>query len=271
MTARAPELALSALSSLSVRPALAVQLAAEAGFASVGLRLRPVGDEPERDLLHPAGRALRSVTRALQDAGLGVLDVEAVAFRDTGETTPMQPFVEVAAALGAQMITAVSFDPDLGRTAEHIARWSEAAAELGIAFALEFMAFSSVRSPRQALAVLESSGRRDAGIVVDTLHMARTGTPLAALRDVPAERIRLAQLCDASTGGLQVDAASAYEEAVSGRLAPGEGVLAIRGTVRLLPKGVPLTVEVPQPAGITAEAHIRHLFDATTAVLVGSG
>jgi len=57
------------------------------------------------------------------------LDVEAVAFRDTGETTPMQSFVEVAAALGAQMITAVSFDPHLGRTADQIARWSEAAAD----------------------------------------------------------------------------------------------------------------------------------------------
>lgn len=95
-----------------------------------------------------------------------------------------------------------------------------------------------------AARVVEATGRPDTGILVDTLHFARSGSTHEQLDAVPASRLPMVHVCDApaekptTTEGL-------LHHARAERLPPGEGGLDILGVLRHLPPGIPIALEVP--------------------------
>src|SRR3954452_24831315 len=101
---------------------------------------------------------------------------------------------------------------------------------------LEPVVFSALPPPADALALLAAAGAGDAGVLIDTLHLARAGGGPGALDARGEARLPYVRRGDAASpepagtdpSGLR----SAVEEAVSNRLPPGERVLPLSEVLR---------------------------------------
>jgi sugar phosphate isomerase/epimerase len=102
------------------------------------------------------------------------------------------------------------------------------------------MRFMSIRDLPQSLAVLDAVDRPNAGVLIDHLHLARTGGTVADVAAIDPGRLPYAQLCDAPATA----PADIYVEAIDGRLLLGEGELPIRELVAALPSHTALSMEI---------------------------
>ena len=90
---------------------------------------------------------------------------------------------------------------------------------------------------RSALAVLDQAGYETVGLLIDPLHLARTGGTPADLTAISAPRFPYTQFCDASAHGPPPsDVPAIIHEALDLRLMPGHGALPLADT--------PLSVEL---------------------------
>jgi sugar phosphate isomerase/epimerase len=178
------------------------------------------------------------VRRRLDDTGLVALDMEPIFVTPKGDHG--DAVIEAAATVGARNLLVVSRGVDDERFADRFAELCDLAAGHGIGCSLEFMAFMSVSDLPQALSVLDRVDRPNAGVLVDNLHLARTGGAVADVAAVAAKRLPYLQLCDAP-------AATPDElvvEALDGRLLLGEGDLPISELVDVLPPHTALSLEI---------------------------
>lgn len=138
----------------------------------------------------------------------------------------------IAAALGAQCVSvaelfAVPFDgPDFAR---HFRELCRAAADHGLAVALEFVPTGSVPSLAQAWEVIERADCLNGGLMVDSWHFLRSGSSLEQLARIPGDRILSVQLSDAPA----VPAADLASE-MTNRLLPGDGAVNWLGFMQAL-------------------------------------
>ncbi len=236
-------LSLAAGTVLDASPEQAVAEAAAAGFQAVGLRWTPGAVDP------------MTVRRLLDDTGIALLDLEVVRLDPAAPVTAHRPLVEVAAALGARFLLAVSQHPDPGRTSDELAQLADWCAPSGVTVAVEAMRFTTVPT-LAAAAALAPPG---VALLVDALHLHRGGESPADLRPL-AHRVGYLQLCDAPLaappGG--VDALAA--EARHARSFPGEGELPLADLVAALPADLPCSIEVQSDswARATVTERARH-------------
>jgi sugar phosphate isomerase/epimerase len=234
------ETGLEHLTLLGVSPPELVTVAAKAGFSTVGLRISPATDGERPWPVSPGSPMLAETVRRCADTGITVLDVEAV--RLGARIPDYAPVLEAAASLGARYVNAICDDPDLSRLSDEFARLVEAAASYGIRAVVEFMAYRSVRTLRDAVAIAAGSG--GGGVLVDALHVQRCGVRLADLRAVDPGLLTYVQLCDAPLA----PPADEIHEARAARLLPGAGQLPLLDLLAALPDGIPVTVEAPREA-----------------------
>lgn len=223
-------ISLCAGSVLDAAPLRIVDIARGCGYDLLGLRLDPVELDP------PAVRAIRA---GLDDTGMSLLDVEVVRLGSDDIDTHL-PLLDLAAELDAQHVLAVGEcdDPDRLSTAVH--RLAAAAVERDLTVSLEFMGFTSIQTLAHAATL--ATGIEGVVLVVDALHLIRTGSSAAELADLPAGLLGYAQLCDAPIAA-PTDRSPA-DEARHARSAPGDGELPLRAFVDALPPGCPIGVEV---------------------------
>jgi sugar phosphate isomerase/epimerase len=260
------KLSLSAFSLIHLSPADAVRTAALAGFQHVGVRVAALPNSVDHDMLGPSA-ARRETRRALTDTGLSVVDIEALWMTGREAAGSLEPVLEAGADLGATFVDVLCFDPDVGRASDNFAQLCRDAQQYGLRCSLEFMGFSSVATIQAARSMIARTDAAGAGVLVDPLHLFRTGGDVADVAETPASALGLVQLCDAPDADPQPDLALAREEAISGRLPPGEGVLPLQEFVRALPPDAAVGVEVPYVAGRGASEHARRLYAAATAVV----
>jgi sugar phosphate isomerase/epimerase len=265
-------LSLASLSALHVPPPDLVRYAAAAGFDLVGaLRLVPASDGTGADLVGDVDLR-RSTAKALADTGLGVLDVEVFRVRPGVSAAQAEPLLAIGAELGAGFLLTAVEDPEAERRVEVFAELCRLARGYGLRCMVEPMVFSALRTPADALGLLESAGADDAGVLVDTLHMARAGAVPADLDALGAARVPYVQLCDAASAEpARTDPAGlrrAVQEAVSHRLPPGEGGLPLAAVLQRVPFGAAVSLEVPNPAARADPAGwIRRIADAARRLL----
>ena len=106
------------------------------------------------------------------------------------------------------------------------------------------MIYRAIRSLGDAVDIVRAAGEPNIGLIVDALHLARSGGTSADVAAIPRSLISHAQLCDARA----VAAVSPAEEARGDRLLPGEGSLPLRDLLGALPADVPLALEIPVQA-----------------------
>jgi len=155
------------------------------------------------------------------------------------------PLLEAGAELGAAHVLTQLPDPEFNRAAERFAALCDFARPLGLGIDLEFVSWTQTPDLAGATGVLREVRRPNAGILVDTLHFARSGSSLEELRKLPREWFRYAQVCDAPAQAPktrdEVIHAARFE-----RLFPGEGGLGVREILACLPLGIPYALEIPR-------------------------
>jgi len=126
---------------------------------------------------------------------------------------------------------------------ELFARLCDQAAEFGLTVGVEFMLYRDIRDWRDASRMIEAAGRRNAGLIIDTLHFFRAGSRPSDLDGIPADRIAYAQLSDCVAAA--PDIAGLPAEARGARLHPGQGVIPLREIIERLPAGIQMVIETP--------------------------
>jgi len=265
----ASEISLAALSLLRLPPPEVVRIAADVGFDSIGLRLVGVPGSVDHEMLGNSATR-RATAAALKQTGIRVLDVEIVRLMsDLEEQPPHDALLEAAAELGARYIDVITYDPDGGRAADSLAALCDQARQAGLGCVLEFMSFTEAKTMAMAREIVDRAASPNAGILVDVLHLFRTGGSTASLAGVPPELLPFAQLCDARHADIEPDPVKARAEAVADREIPGCGRLPLRDVVGSLPPGIPLSVEVPHGGGRSPVEHARLLYSAAQALRDG--
>jgi sugar phosphate isomerase/epimerase len=220
-----------------------IEAAAQAGFDAVGLRvISPAGAVP-----HPmiAGneQLLREVERSLAATGLSILDVNS--FWITPQTTVenFKPVLDAAIRLRAPNILVVIDDRDLARGSAVLAECCAVAGPAGIKIALEFQPYGAVRSLDETVRIIRETGLPNIGIVLDVLHLYRSGRCAADVAALPAGMLAFVQFCDAPLAGPPRE--ELRVESRGRRLYPGEGELPLFELMDVLPSGIILDIETP--------------------------
>lgn len=234
-------LSLAHLTVLDVAPPALFDLAARAGYQNVGIRVLPAVPGA---ISYPLSRStVVGWHRRMADAGVGIHDVEFIPLTPEVRVQTFAPTLALAAELGAKRINVSGDDADFDRLAERFGSLCDCAAEVGMGVDLEFMRFRVVGTLPQALDIVERAGRPNGRLLIDLLHLFRSGGTAEMLRDVPASAVGSVQLCDAPRKDPTNDGLA--EEARQGRLFPGEGELPLIAYMNALPGGTPVGVEVP--------------------------
>jgi len=242
-----PVTGLEHLTMLGVAPPELVTVSAAAGFGAVGLRVSPATDGEMPWPMTPGSAMLAETARRLADTGIAVLDVEAIRLLPRSRSRSSRPrpaeftpVLEAAAALRARFVNAICEDPDLARLSDEFGRLAEEARPYGVRPVVEFMAYRTVHTLDDAVAIAAESG---GGILIDALHVQRCGVGLDALQAVDPGLVGYVQLCDAPLAA----PADEIGEARAGRLLPGDGELPLLELLAALPGGIPVAVEAPTP------------------------
>lgn len=236
---------LSFLSVADVGPVEAVQIAAEAGYDAVGLRLLPAAPMTEASYsLLTESLVLKEVQAALRDTGVVVADVEIVRVGEQFDAHSFLPFLERSQQLGARHILVAADDTNEQRLIDSFAKFAELARSYQLTCDLEFMPWTAVKNLETARRVVEASGASNAGVLVDSLHFFRSQSSFEELRALPQHLINYVQLCDAPAIYDPSDEGLIYV-ARNARLVPNEGQLDLKRLIQCIPASKPVGIEVP--------------------------
>jgi sugar phosphate isomerase/epimerase len=236
-------LSLAHLTLVGSSPLQLIDHAAEAGFTHIGMRVIP----PTADarIASPVeDPALRTpILRRLGDAGLEVLDIEALWLSAEFDPAPVERAFAFGVEMGARYAIVAGNDPDHDRLLRHLDAVCQLGASFGIKILLEFIPYTQVRTIWDAANCLAIIDRPNTGILVDALHLSRSGGSIA---DVVANlsRVQFLHLCDAPASTPQ-STELLRDEARRSRLYPGQGELALRELIAATPASIPIAIEAP--------------------------
>ncbi len=221
-----------------------VRIAAAAGYDSVGLRIiAPLG----LDLAHPVvgNRTLIGELKSMAaDLGITFLDGEVFTLRPDTDIESWLPVIDTAAELKMPLMQITCEDPEFSRAADNLGQIADIAAARGIDMAIEFMRWRAAATIEDAARLAAATGRENVGILLDALHLSRSGGSPAAVAALQDDLVLYLQICDSPI--LQpADDASCIREARSERLFPGEGGLWLAELMKTLPSDIAISVETP--------------------------
>ena len=229
-------LSLAAGTILDVAPHEASHVAAAAGWPAVGIWF---------DAATWTHKTSVSVSAALRDTGVVALDMEPVIFSPDGD--PGEALIDAAADIGARHVLVASRLPVSPAVVERFGALCDRAAAAHITLVLEFLPIFAIRSLAEALSVVNDAGRANAGVLVDTLHLARSGGTPADLAVIDPARLPYLQLADAPAVPPDATLRGLLYEAIDARLLPGDGELPLVDVLRMVPH-VPVSVELRSAA-----------------------
>ena len=219
-----------------------IAAAASAGFSDVGLKFarRPGDTEPA---LSEKPWLFRDIASSLRDNRIALLNMGSIWLDGRPPLEWCRGALEAGSGLGARFVIAVASDPERRRVIDHFASLCEECGKLGMSVVIEFFAYSAVRTIEEAHRVVTASRHENAGILVDALHLFRSGGSADSLKRIPSKQILLAQICDAPARS-PLQAQLSYEERHD-RLDAGTGGLPLLDFAESLPAHIPIEVEVP--------------------------
>jgi sugar phosphate isomerase/epimerase len=260
-----PDLSLCPLTIIRATHREMVEAAAAGGFAAVGFRL--IAPRPG-DPVHPLGgvAGIKDLRRQMQDNGVKLFDIESVWMSPVTDPQSLLPALEACAELGGQYLLVAGNDPDFDRMVANFAHIAQLAAEYGLKVGIEPTSFCQISRLAQARELLHRAGATNAGILIDTLHMARAGETPASIAALDPSLIAYAQICDAGAA-TPASLAELMAEARGNRLLPGEGALPLNDMLDALPAAPIIGVEAPTAefAAMSFTESARRTGDATRA------
>lgn len=187
---------LSFLTVADVSPVEAIKIAAECGYAQVGLRFLPAAQHEIEYPILTDKKLLKETQAALKDSCVKVADVEIVRLTHDFNSHQYLQFLDVAQQLGAKHILIAGNDNEQSRLIENFARFCELSKQYNLTCDLEFMPWTAVKNLTQAQTIVEHSGQSNAAVLIDSLHFDRSNSTLKQVKALPASQMNYVQLCD---------------------------------------------------------------------------
>lgn len=262
------KLSLAFLTVQGCSPVEMIKSAAAAGYDAAGLRLSPplglelaypiLGDRP----------LIREIKQTAGDLGISLYDGELLTLLPENDLDHWHRVVDTSAELGIPVLQVHGEDPAFDRMAESLAMLCDLAADAGITVAIEFMRWRVTATIEDAARLAKASRRNNVGILLDALHLSRSGGSPQAVAAISADLITYMQLCDAPAV-LPADNAACIDEARNNRLMPGEGGLWLRELMAILPKDITISIETPHrgDSGLSFVEKARKSLDTTRSFL----
>lgn len=226
-------LSLAAGTALDVGPADLVDVAAAAGFPAVGVWY-------DATTFTPA--VARDVRARLDHHGMIALDVEPIMLNVGDHQDHGEAIVEAAFEVGARHVLVASRQPDDGAVADRLAQLAQRCAGTDLRLVLEFLPALATRTLPQALAIVQRVAHPNVGVLVDALHLVRSGGTPVDVAALDAGVVPYLQLCDAPATLDDTSPMGLIHEALHTRLLPGEGDLPLQALLDAAP-GVPVSFE----------------------------
>ena len=240
-----PALSLEQLTLPDVGACELIDIADQTGFAATSLILNsPSSTMPVDPVVIDLG-ARKAALERLRQASVRIWNIECFNLCADADPKTFHAGLACGHEFGARTGSAIVWEnADRSDVLAKLTRLCDMAREFGIRINLEFMAFSkSMNSLDAALDLVRDSGRSNIGLMVDLLHLMRTGGSIERLRAINPELIGGAQLCD---GRLSISELDMLAEAGGNRAIPGQGEFPVREFIDALPQGLIIGVEVPQ-------------------------
>ena len=225
-------LSLAAGVQIDVAPPDMVTVAHDAGWPAVGIWF---------DGKTWTDSTSREVHQRLDDTGVIALDIEPIIPSEDGNDFAEQ-LIEAAAVIGARYILFTSRLKDQVRTTDRYQQVCEMALPHGIKVVCEFLPIFPLNTLSMAAEIVATANVTNGGVLIDNLHLSRSGSSIEEVQAMPTELFPYLQICDAPAER-PADFGALLDEALNGRLCPGEGSLPIAELLRAVP-AVPLSFEV---------------------------
>lgn len=262
-------LCLEQLTVWGASPQETVRIAADLGCDAVSLWVQSAGDGCAAPPLIE-DRGMRAETKAaIRDTGLRVRTIECFVIAPDTVPDHYRPALAVGSELGCEAATAIVFDDNRDRATGNFGRLAAQAREFGIALNVEFLAFSPVPDLGTAGNLVREAGVVGCGVVIDSLHLYRSGgTPADVLAFDPS-LIGMVQICD-GPATMPTDL-QPYHEGFEQRVIPGKGRFPLVEFVRSLPGECLIGPEVPlknlADRGVPPAERARRVIAATRGIL----
>jgi sugar phosphate isomerase/epimerase len=251
MSGLGSRLGLEMLTLLGMPPVEYIRLAGELGCAEVstGLSGLPLSMFGLPDVFYPDWSlrddpALRrEMKAAMADTGVRIGLAEGFRASAAEDVRACAADLDLFAELGALRVNAICMEDDFGMAKDKLAVLAEMAAMRGLIFTIEFFPPTGITSLGAALEVISHIGKGKARLLLDTMHLFRTGGTVAQIAALDPDLIGYVQLADSSLGPWD----EAYmQTAMFARDVPGEGELPLRELIAALPASVTISLEVPR-------------------------
>src|SRR5919205_2720493 len=261
-------LSLAHLSVVDAHPLELIDAAVAGGFNAIGLRIVP--PMPTDSIIPVVGdeQLIKDIIRKKDDAGIRVLDTEAIWLTPGIVPSELEEVFDVSARLGATNLLIVGNDPDEERQLENYIRLCDIAAPYGLTAAVEFIPYCVTGTLEAAQRLVLGADRPNAKFLIDVLHLIRSGGGPESLSAVVPEAFAYCQLADLA-GPRPAETAALRQEARTDRRYPGQGEAPLTAILDALPTGLPLGVEAPilANADLPVVERGRLLGEATRAFL----
>ena len=210
-----------------------------------------------------------AMARALSATGVVINNADGFALYDDVPMEELRRGVALMSEMGAGAIVTLQFDSDEARGFDRFCQLRDWATEAGLTLLLEFTPLSRIAGLGDAIAYHARAGGANIALLVDLLHLHRSGGTPADLAAIDPALIQGAQLCD---GPLHATPEEYAERALCERMIPGEGGPPVRDFLAALPPDLIFGIEVPlrtlEQAGEGHLARAQRLMAATRALLV---
>jgi sugar phosphate isomerase/epimerase len=214
-------------------------------------------------------RLRRDLLAVMDDRGVSISLGEGLLIASGVDVRSYADDLDIMAELRIPRINTVSLEPDRARTFDELGVLTDLAAERGILTSVEPVPGLAIADIASAMAAVDHVDREEISLLIDTMHVARSGAGPSDLRSLPAKRIGHIQLSD-----VPLRSTTEYhyaEEAMYHRLPPGEGELPLAEMLAALPGDRVVGLEVPMQsraeAGVSAMDRLRPCVASARALL----
>jgi len=236
-------LSLDHLTVIEASPLELIEAAAAGGFAHVGLRIvQPLAAAAVVDVVGNP-QLQRDIKARTAATGVTIGLIESIWLSAETDPDKLKPALAVGAELGARRALVCGNDPDESRLVDNLGKLARIAQNDGLEISFEFMPFTQVRSYEQALRIKNQVAQPNLRLLIDALHLSRSGRDFGSLEKIDPAIVSYVHLCDApakipTSEGLR-------DEARQARLYPGEGELALDDFLDAMPDDAPIGLEAP--------------------------
>lgn len=253
------EFSLAHLTVLGLPPPQLVYVAARAGYDYVSPRLIHLGlpGEPNH-ALHTQPQLLAQTKAALASTGVRVHDIELARIVEGVDVRSYLPALEVGAALGARAVLSSIWSGSRSEQIDAFGQLCDLARPLGMTVDLEYVPIAAVTHLAQAVDLLRTANRPNAGLMIDMHHFHRARDRAEDLDALPREWFHFAHLCDAP-GEIPADRDAMVHILREARLYVGDGGIEVADILAHMPPVVH-SIELPHKARAEELGYTEHAF-----------